>query len=370
MHGILKKYRAFVIGLVITLLLMYILHWVEVILIPDDAWLETTLIFSFWWIVISLVIHNVAYFKENKHILFTILGMMALLIIAVIVDELLGIPDNPLTLSALVIFWLGVLYLISPRFFSKYRFWIIGVYALILIYFVYVRLFTRYLDSGQKVALILFFIPIPILALLWVFEQWKWFKTMQSEKTKAELALLKSQVNPHFFFNTLNNLYTLTVQNAKEAPDVILKLSDVMRYTIYQGKKETVPLEDEISYLENYLALHDIRYHKNVEILFDHDIEEGFEIAPLLLIVLLENAIKHGVETLADNAYIKAILRAKDREIDFYIENNFDGDEKKEEGIGLQNLSRRLELIYPKRHALDIVKEKNVFKAHLNIRTV
>ena len=108
-------------------------------------------------------------------------------------------------------------------------------------------------------------------------------------KSKTELSLLRTQINPHFFFNTLNNLYALTVKNSKQAPDVILKLSDMMRYTIYEGEKETVKLVDEIEYLNNYIELHKIRYKKNVKITFEHQIDTSLSIAPLLFIIFTLN---------------------------------------------------------------------------------
>ncbi|MDO6744920.1 histidine kinase [Tenacibaculum soleae] len=114
--------------------------------------------------------------------------------------------------------------------------------------------------SLKLIGVILFF----ILVFGWIFQQWKWFK---NKKTKAELALLKSQINPHFFFNTLNNLYGLTVEKYDDAPDVLIRLSDMMRYTIYMGKEDLVPLKDEIEYLQNYIELHKIRYQKKVDII-------------------------------------------------------------------------------------------------------
>jgi LytS/YehU family sensor histidine kinase len=209
-----------------------------------------------------------------------------------------------------------------------------------------------------------------MLILLWIFEQWKWLKSLKDGKAKAELELLKTQVNPHFFFNTLNNLYALTVKHSDKAPEVVLKLSDMMRYTIYEGKKDKVALNDEVEYLKNYIDLHKIRYHKKVDIQFTDNVMDNDAVAPLLFIILLENALKHGVESLSDSAYIKMSLTSKDQEILFTLENNFDPAEISEEkGIGLENLKRRLDLIYPKKHELTISEKDNVFKVDLKIKT-
>ena len=210
--------------------------------------------------------------------------------------------------------------------------------------------------------------PIPVFAALWGYEQWRWLKTLQADKGKAEVALLKSQINPHFFFNTLNNLYGLVVEKSDKAPDVILKLSDMMRYTIYEGKEDIVLLKDEINYLENYIELHKIRYQKKVEILFTHDVEEGLKVAPLLFIILLENAFKHGVEKMREHAFIHLQMQSQGNQLFFTIENNFDElDSNHSPGIGLDNLKQRLAYLYPNQHELIIEKKEAIYKAQLNL---
>ena len=141
-----------------------------------------------------------------------------------------------------------------------------------------------------------------------------------------------------------------------------------MRYTIYQGKEDFVLLKDEINYLENYIELHKIRYQKKVEIRFDHDVREGLKVAPLLFIILLENALKHGVEPLTENAYIHLDLKTLDHQILFTIENNYEPNAPNENaGIGLDNLKKRLAHIYPNRHELKIEKIEGIYRARLNL---
>lgn len=191
---------------------------------------------------------------------------------------------------------------------------------------------------------------------------------LKNEQTQAELLHLRSQLNPHFFFNTLNNLYGLTIKNSKQAPEVILKLSEIMRYTIYQGEKSRVSIKDEISYLENYIELHKIRYKKSVFIAFNHTVDETLTIAPLLFINLLENAFKHGVDTLEEDAFITMNLTNDANGVHFSIENNFDDTtENQRNGIGLTNLKRRLSLLYPKKHTLTFTNRSNVYKVTLKI---
>jgi sensor histidine kinase YesM len=373
MIAFLNKYKAFGIGLVITVLLLIILQDIGLI-IPDEIKVETVSLFVFWWIVISIPIYKFAYLKNSKVVIFKILGLIALLILTLTLDSYFNIPDNPFIFFLLISFWAGVLYVVFPAFFNKYKWYIIGLYALLLSYFFYVRLFSgsfeNYADQEKDTAILLLVIPIPMLILLWIFEQWKWLKSLKDGKAKAELELLKTQVNPHFFFNTLNNLYALTVKHSDKAPEVVLKLSDMMRYTIYEGKKDKVALNDEVEYLKNYIDLHKIRYHKKVDIQFTDNVMDNDAVAPLLFIILLENALKHGVESLSDSAYIKMSLTSKDQEILFTLENNFDPAEISEEkGIGLENLKRRLDLIYPKKHELTISEKDNVFKVDLKIKT-
>jgi len=281
-------------------------------------------------------------------------------------------PDNPITFILLMGFWFGLAFLLIPSFIKKYWKLITLIYGPLILYYIYLRLFSGDLEAYLKIkedfSFIVFFLPIPILFFIWIFEQWKWVQNLKAEKAKTELSLLKTQINPHFFFNTLNNLYALTVKNSKQAPEVILKLSDMMRYTIYEGEKETVKLQDEIDYLNNYIELHKIRYKKSVKITFNHSVDASLSIAPLLYIILLENAFKHGVETLAENAFIHMELYEEDNFICFDIENNFDPKEiSQSNGIGLQNLKRRLSLLYKDKHELIVNTTNNTYKTTLKI---
>lgn len=215
-----------------------------------------------------------------------------------------------------------------------------------------------------------YFIILFITISHWLFKQIRSIIRLKNEKAKTELLHLKSQVNPHFFFNMLNNLYGLVDKDSKKAQELILKLSEMMRYSIYDGQKETVLLSEEITYLQNYIELHKMRYHKTIDVKFKIDIEgNDFQIMPLLFIILLENAFKHGVENLRNNAFVHIKMNAKNNEVFFDIENNFDNTITNEQGgIGMNNLKRRLELVYPKSHTLTITKTDTVYKAQLNIR--
>jgi len=220
-------------------------------------------------------------------------------------------------------------------------------------------------DAFAGITALLFFYVI----VSWLFKHWKNIQTLKKDKSIAELALLKNQINPHFFFNTLNNLYSLIKSNPDTAQEYVLKLSDMMRFTIYKGKEEMVSIQDEVSYLTNFIELQTARYHKKIEIDFQQNIENKETlIPPLLFIILLENAFKHGVESLVDNAYIYIKLIESKGRITFSIQNNFDSDElSKTKGIGLKNLKDRLHLLYPNTHNLTFEIEGNTYLATLKL---
>ncbi|MFI1773743.1 sensor histidine kinase [Thalassobellus citreus] len=368
----LKKYKAFFIGLLVIVPIFYFLDYIGIIILPENQTFEIVIYAIFWGFIIALPFHNFNYLKKKKKTVFKVLSLIALFFITLLADSLMSVPDNPITFILLIGFWIGFAYILIPSFLKKYWKLITIIYIPLFLYFLYLRLFSGDLEAYLKIKedfpFYIFFLPIPVLFLVWVFEQWKWIQNLKAEKSKAELSLLRSQINPHFFFNTLNNLYALTVKNSKQAPEVILKLSDMMRYTIYEGEKETVQIGDEIEYLNNYIELHKIRYKKTVDITFKHEIDSSLSIAPLMYIILLENAFKHGIETLTENAYIHINLYDDKNTICFDIENNYDPNEISEtKGIGLTNLKRRLALLYKQKHELTINKTTNSYKTTLKI---
>jgi hypothetical protein len=361
-----KNYGAFIKGAIITIVLSIMLHKASFIIINPAYVSETVYIFInslsfiFCWLLISFFMYKFPAYK--------VLGVLGLLVAIIIIENFVDIVFHPITVTLLLLFWLGVAYLILPEFFKKYQIVIFPVYGIILSYFLVVRMLPDYVTYYHLNFINFIIIPIPVFASLWIYEQWRWLKILKDDKAKAELASLKNQINPHFFFNTLNNLYGLVVEKSDEAPEVVLKLSDMMRYTIYEGKKEEVFVADEISYLENYIGLHRIRYQKNVEILFTHHVKQGLKVAPLLFIILLENAFKHGVEKIRENAFIHLKMQSHGNQLNFTIENNFNEfASNRTHGIGLENLKKRLEYSYHNQHELIIEKTAASYKVHLNL---
>ncbi|WP_420572259.1 sensor histidine kinase [Kordia sp.] len=217
---------------------------------------------------------------------------------------------------------------------------------------------------------IILFFSLLSFGVYWLVKQIKATLTLKNEQQKMEVSHLQSQVNPHFFFNMLNNLYGLVAKDSKKAQALILKLSDMMRYSIYDGQKSSVTVAEEVGYLKNYIELHKMRYHKEIDVAFNAHIQnEESKVMPLLFIILLENAFKHGVENLYEVAFVKVNLIANQDEIHFAVENNFDeASVATEKGIGLKNLKRRLELVYPKKHSLSFSSQDGIYKSQLTIQ--
>jgi len=211
-------------------------------------------------------------------------------------------------------------------------------------------------------------LTLPILLSLQWTKQNSQIVGLEKEKTRTELDLLKLQLNPHFFFNTLNNLYALSLQQSPKTPESILQLSELMRYVIYKGQQPLVRIEEEVKYLTDYLQLQQIRLRKNLDLKFEkNEIESQHTLAPLLLIVLLENAFKHGIEVSEDAAFLHLELSCTNEKLYFCCENSFEPQASNENGIGLSNLKRRLLLLYPEKHKLDTFTKNNTFTAVLEL---
>ncbi|WP_050982086.1 sensor histidine kinase [Mucilaginibacter paludis] len=193
----------------------------------------------------------------------------------------------------------------------------------------------------------------------------------EKEHLRTELAFLRSQVNPHFLFNTINDIYALTQQQAKEAPAALLKLSGLLRYMLRESEEQFVPLDDEIAYLENVIELQRVWQKHNCY--FDFRTEgsfSGYVIAPLILINFVENAFKHGAFNDPDNP-ILILISLENNELEFKVTNQVKPLKKdKRVGIGLPNVRRRLSLIYPNRHELRISKQADSYSIDLKIKLI
>lgn len=195
-----------------------------------------------------------------------------------------------------------------------------------------------------------------------------------SEKLVTELKLLKSQINPHFLFNSLNNIYTLTLLQDEKAPESLLKLSNMLRYMLYEAEAETVPLIKEIDYLRNYVDLMQLKDSSglNVQLSLDGS-RPNLPVAPLLFITFVENAFKHGrIEDLRTGFIRIELVTSDPGTVDFTVSNNLPETLATKDsvgGIGLDNLRKRLELLYPNRHEFYAGSEGDIFTAHLKIHS-
>jgi hypothetical protein len=194
-------------------------------------------------------------------------------------------------------------------------------------------------------------------------------KELEKERLSSELTFLKHQISPHFFFNTLNNIYSLTEINTKEAQNAILQLSKLMRYLLYESEKGDTRLSSEISFMQNYIELMKLRLNDKVELKFSFpDNYTDFNFPPLLFISIIENAFKHGV-SYRDPSYIHIDMIINERKIRFSSKNSIGSaaEQSEEHGIGLENLKKRLALLFPERYKLSINKTEKSFEVEMEI---
>jgi two-component system, LytTR family, sensor kinase len=216
---------------------------------------------------------------------------------------------------------------------------------------------------------------IPATAVaIYMFKRWYLIQqitlNLQNEKLESELKLLKSQIHPHFLFNTLNNLYALTLKKSDKAPDMVIQLSNLLEYSLYSGKEPEVELAEEIKQLCGYIDLEKLRYGKRLNIKTEiADNTDGLMIAPLLLLPFVENSFKHGASNDIESPFIHLKMDVNNEKLFFNVTNSYQPvvgkPENYKEGIGLNNVRRRLELLYPGKHKLEITKGDNVFEVHL-----
>ncbi len=196
---------------------------------------------------------------------------------------------------------------------------------------------------------------------------------LETQTMQSELRFLKSQINPHFLFNTLNNLYALTLKKSDKAPEIVVKLSEMMRYMLYECNEKKVTLEKEVNYVKNYLDLEALRQGKDVEIKFEIQGEVKQQtIAPLLFIPFLENSFKHGLNHTISKGFVHIVLFIEDNDIIFHIENSKPDsiplpEHPRSGGIGLVNVRRRLNILYPDHYTLSIEDQPNVYCVDLKL---
>ena len=274
-------------------------------------------------------------------------------------------------------------------------------YSLFVLYSVYTLIISSYLivisifygliylsnfvyDNMPPISRNLFFVMIAVYLVVIVVSAFKLLKLnlKHAEKTKKletkileaqlklkeqELNYLKMQIHPHFLFNTLNTMYGFALKKADETPEMILKLSNLLDYLLYQIDKPFVLLKDDINHIEDYIALEKLRFNETLDITFTtKNISDSATIAPMLLLPFIENSFKHGV---IKNGLltIKIHLSCEDNNVLFSIDNTSSNSTDTLKGIGLENLKKRLSLLYKDTHQLNITNETNIFKVKLKL---
>jgi sensor histidine kinase YesM len=238
--------------------------------------------------------------------------------------------------------------------------------------------FPEHFSASRFIVLVganMLFIVIFVSSLGFAFERFELEskqKALENERLSAEINFLKAQINPHFLFNTLNNLYYLAYTQSENTTEVISKLSQMMRYMIYESNHDRVRLSQEIEYMENYISLEKLRLNNNIPIHFHiHGTHREVMVAPLILITFLENAFKHGAGNNLSDAWIEIGLEIQEHSILFQIKNSKPEKMKiiqpEKSGIGLQNVKRRLELTYPEKYKLLTQDEPQFYSIELTL---
>ncbi|MCA0236128.1 MAG: histidine kinase [Bacteroidetes bacterium] len=213
-----------------------------------------------------------------------------------------------------------------------------------------------------------------------IMDWWRYQNEKQvllTQTMQSELRFLKSQINPHFLFNTLNNLYALTLKKSDKAPEIVLKLSEIMRYMLYECNERRVHLTKEIQYIYNYLDLERLRQPKDTDIRFvvEGQISEQM-VAPLLFIPFLENSFKHGLNNqIQGEGFVRLRLTVAGEDLEFFIENSKAErlprqDHPRSGGIGLVNVRQRLQMLYPDNHTLTVQDEPHRYAVTLHLKMV
>lgn len=220
-----------------------------------------------------------------------------------------------------------------------------------------------------------FFLVIAGAAFKLMFDQLslqKKIAELAKENAEAELNFLKSQINPHFLFNSLNSVYFLIDKNNPDARQALHKFSDMLRYQLYEANGEKIPIEKEVTYLQDYVHLQQLRKDENYKVQFNCSSEvKNFSIEPLLLIPFVENAFKHISHKTDGNNFVKLDLSRSNGYFEFAVENSHEKGiytTEQHGGIGMNNVKRRLELLYPGSHQLKVDDEANTFRINLKLK--
>jgi LytS/YehU family sensor histidine kinase len=268
--------------------------------------------------------------------------------------------------------------LLIPKFFRQRRYILYSLFALLLVVAA-VSLNTWLDQRNYGAAMKMSTRDMIIEGVFYVFNVCSYTLTsfllyslqekqeLKVEKLSTEIKYLRAQINPHFLFNTLNNIYGLSLEKSDKTPEVILKLSKIMDYMLYESNDVQVYLKKDIENIGNYIDIERIRQGNNAEITFEVKGEvTDQKIVPLVLLPLVENAFKHGVNTIIKGAYMRVLIVVNGRNLEIDVKNNFKQQETERNGIGLTNLEHRLRLFYENAHTM--TTDSNGDEYHVNLK--
>jgi len=280
-------------------------------------------------------------------------------------------------------------YFLVPRFLLKERYGLFGLYfiytligslylEMVISYIVFIVVAELQIHSMSPASIDIFFLLASLLVVVFFGVAIKillhWRKTKEDyqklmrDKVEAELKFLKTQLNPHFLFNTLNNLYYLASEKSDKTPQAILALSELLDYVLHEAKVDFVPLELEIQQIRNYIALESLRYEDRLSVVVNVSGDTRIhKIAPMILITLTENAFKHGVMPSAEKARIEIFIDCQPGKVVARISNSVVGTNSNGTGIGLENLKSQLALLYENRHSFLVSKVDDTFQVKLEL---
>jgi sensor histidine kinase YesM len=297
--------------------------------------------------------------------------------------------DEVLFLSNYFVMALIVNYYLLPQFYykRKYVYFAIGFIlvcglAIFIEEFVLEQIFYPQ-SRGNHFEFIHSLLDVLPLILILVASKFVWDATVNQNKiehlnrimAESKLEYLKQQINPHFLFNNLNNLYSYAIEKSPKTPEIILELSSILRYMLYDCKGNTVSLEKELQNLNSFIKLNELQLEGKGKVEYTSYMDHDFYIAPMILIVFVENAFKYSLASQSEGIQISIWLKMRDGHLEFNCENTYD---KKvnltdiEGGIGLKNVQSRLELLYPNAHQLESTRsgDKYIVKLKMNLKQI
>ncbi|HYG17474.1 MAG TPA: histidine kinase [Ohtaekwangia sp.] len=340
---------------------------------------------KFHWLFRNRILQHVLFWVAHVVFYGTLYGSFADNYEQTFLEETTYLPGR-MAFTYFTLYFLLPRYLLTGKYWSFFTWFLVASFVVGLAqrYMAYNILYPLYHPEALRDPFLYFpkiikmfvvtypvaFFAVAIKLLKYWYANQQAQQVLTKEKLQAELKFLKTQIHPHFLFNTLNNLYALTLKKSDRAPETVLKLSELINYMLYECTSDEVPLSKEIKFIRNYIDIEKMRYGDklDVEIRVTGEVQER-KIAPLILLPFVENCFKHGASEELQQSWVKLTIDAQPHVLIIKVENNkaSDNGHTRKEGIGIQNVKRRLDLLYPGRHELKIMSGEETFLVILTI---